>query len=79
MTELKSGRNGPTGLELDLAGKSSRLGNRTWEAQVKGGYEIFAPQPHTWLTLFLRGKVSQSYWIRIRITSVVYKLINVTE
>lgn len=47
MTELKSGRNGPTGLELDLAGKSSRLGNRTWEAQVKGGYEIFAPQPHT--------------------------------
>lgn len=47
MTELKSGRNGPIGPELDLAGKNSRLGNRTLETQVKEGYEIFAPQPHT--------------------------------
>ena len=47
MTGPKSGRDGPIGPELDLAGKSSRLGNRTLVAQVKGGYELSAPQPHT--------------------------------
>lgn len=79
MTELKLGGEGPTRLELDLVGKSSRLGNGNLAGiGQRKIWNICHTTPYM-INLYFGGGKASYCQMEINLISVVCTLLNVTE